>query len=160
MKNLDLNSARNYILYCLSIKMYTKKELSDKLKKKNYSDEIISEALNSLEENGIINDYDYAFAYLHDNLNIKAKGLFRIKQELYLKGISREVVETVISENTADTLAPLMDYVRLRYGEDCTMPQKEFEKAKAHLIRRGFSASEIRQCFENLSIKANWSEEF
>ena len=160
MKNLDLNSARNYVLYLLSIRMYTKKELLDKLKKKNYPDEIISGALNSLEENGIINDYDYAFAYLHDNLELKAKGLFRIKQELLLKGVAREVVDAVISENTADTLSPLMEYVRLRFGENCTMPQKDFEKARAHLIRRGFSASEIRQCFENLSIKANWSDEF
>ena len=66
MKNLDLNSAKNYILYCLSIRMYTKKELSDKLKNKNYPEEIILEAIGSMEDKGIINDYDYAFAYLHD----------------------------------------------------------------------------------------------
>ena len=160
MKNLDLNSAKNYILYCLSNRMYTKKELSDKLKNKNYPEEIILEAIGSMEDKGIINDYDYAFAYLHDNITLKSKGLFRVKQELFQKGIKGDIVDRVVSENNFDTASPLLEYARIRFGENKSLSPKEFEKVKAHLIRRGYSASEIKKCLEELEIRANWSDEF
>ena len=81
------------------------------------------------------------------------KGLYRIKQELIKKGIAASIVERAVAETEVDASAQLCEYAELKFGNKVFLDWKEVEKAKAHLVRRGFGISDINKCFEKLGIK-------
>ncbi len=69
----------------------TEKELRDKLKEKNYSDNAIELSIQFLKEYNYLNDDTYAKAFIKDHSS--SKGSSRIKYELLKKGISKDIIE-------------------------------------------------------------------
>ena len=81
----------------------------------------------------------------------------------YQKGIQKrqtERIQKAMQEAEADTEDSLTEYVRLRFGDKEFSDWKELEKAKAHLVRRGFGIYDINKCFDNLGIKVKRSDTY
>lgn len=87
-KTLDINECA--IRY-LANRSRSIKEMKVHLNKKEYSDIDIKEEIAYLVENKYLNDVDYAFEYINYGFS-KGKGLVKIGQELYTKGIDGEVL--------------------------------------------------------------------
>ncbi|MDD3241437.1 MAG: RecX family transcriptional regulator [Bacilli bacterium] len=74
----------------ISIKMRSKKEISEYLKKKEYSNIDIEEVTSILENNGYLNNNHYIEAFIHDKINLSSYGPEKIKQELKQNGFSED----------------------------------------------------------------------
>ena len=76
----------------INFKLRTKKEINDKLKKLNYSSDIISNTIKRLEMEGYINDEKYLKSYINDQINLTLKGPNKIMTELVKLGFSKDKI--------------------------------------------------------------------
>lgn len=150
---MEFEKAKQITAKLLSFKMYTCKEIMRKLTEKGISPEVAETTVGEFCKAGILNDEEYAKAYIHDGIYVHLKGMNRIKQELSAKGVASSIVEKTAKDMASDTESQLMEYVKLRFGDKEFSDWKELEKAKAHLARRGFGLYEIKKCFDELGIK-------
>ena len=100
-------------------------------------------ALDYLIERGIVNDQRYA-QRLTENFSDQNIGLNKIKEKLYAKGFSSQVINDCVNAiETSDEEyfdRALMLKIR-KFGEDPIEDIKLKQKALRHLISKGFSYS-------------------
>ena len=140
--------------------MYTCSEVYERLIRKGAEKEDAEEIIGWLMSLGYLDDKKYAEYYIEDAVNLSNKGIYRIKQELYKKGIARSIVDEAAENTEVSVLDSLTEYVRRKYGENLELSYKEMTKLKAHLARRGFSYGDILECLDILEIKTGRSEEY
>ena len=80
----------------LQKRTYTEKQLRDKLTEGFYSDEIIQKAIDYVKSFHYINDFQYALDYL--SYHAENKSLKQIEQELYRKGIRKDIYMQALAE--------------------------------------------------------------
>jgi len=151
-ENVIFSKARDTAVKYLSFKARTKKEVIEKLKEKEYSDEIIEKVINLLEKYNYIDDYAYAGSFLRDKFNLKGFGTIRIKYELKQKGISEEIIEKVFDENNLNESEKAAELVEKKYGI-YNYDIKEKKRIEAFLARKGFSFSIISEAFDIIKEK-------
>ena len=127
----------------LGRKMYTCKELCDRLIKKGFLKEYAA---------GYLDDFRYAQLYIEDAVRLGAKGMYRIRQELYQKGISDSIIAKAMEESETDERAALYEYVTARHLFDHIHSRRDLEKVKARLVRRGYSLRDIQSVIEKAEI--------
>ena len=120
----------------------SKNEVADKLRRRGVDAETSEDTAGWLEKIGAVNDEEYAGQIVR-HYAAKGYGLGRIKDELYRRGVPRELWEATLEEmpDTEDTVYRLLAS-RLktdRPGKD------EIAKAANALYRRGFSWDEIKR---------------
>ena len=149
------------ILHFISHKPRSEKEVSDKIDSYNSDYTISSEDFSNIKEEVIadlmekryIRDLDYAEDFVRGAINSrKSRSKMKIKQFLYKKGVSRDVVTNALS-----LMPPNYDYenalsegkkkLRMVFGAD-----KFTKKAKLHnyLYQRGYSSSTISRVVDTL----------
>ncbi len=149
---MDIASAKKIAAKIISFKMYSCKEVYKKLLSKGCDEETAEAVVAEFVNAGILNDIEYAKAYIHDAMLIGLKGMFRIRQELIAKGIAQSVIDRAAEESDIDPDEQLQSYVELRFLDRVFEDYKDIEKAKAHLMRRGYGISDINRCFKELNI--------
>lgn len=121
---------------------YTSKTLMQKantLFKENTS--FNEDALNYLMEQGIVDDLRYA-KRLTQNYSEKNIGPNKIKQKLYTKGFTSQIINECVEliENTdEDYLDKALSLKIKKFGESKIVDEKLKQKALRHLIGQGFS---------------------
>ncbi|AER67031.1 regulatory protein RecX [Thermovirga lienii DSM 17291] len=137
--NEEERKAKEFAMRLLSKRAYTRKGVIDKLRRKNFKEEVSTRVVEILEEYGLIDDKFYAvcFAETHQEW-----GLRRILLELRRRGISQRDMEEV----------------KERFGEEefekCLRLASEWngllskEQMTARLLRRGFAPSTIRKVLD------------
>lgn len=83
----ETSKAYNYALNLISIRDYSSKEITDKLKLKNYSLKAINIVLEKLNYYGFINDFEYTKKYIKYYSDVKKYSKKKITTKLYEKGI-------------------------------------------------------------------------
>ncbi len=152
---MDIMSAKKIAAKIISLKMHTCREVYQRLLRKGCDEQTAEEAVAEFCRAGILNDAEYAKAYIHDNTVIGLKGMYRIKQELLAKGVAASVIDKAAMEADIDIEEQLKSYVELRFADRVFENYKDIEKAKAHLMRRGYSISDINRCFKELNISVS-----
>ena len=147
-----MEKAKKIAAKIISYKMYTCNEVYKKLLQKGVEEDVARATVDEFVKAGILDDLEYAKLYIHDAQVIGLKGMYRIGQELRAKGIASSVVEKASAMCEIDSEEMLENYVTLRFGDKVFTDWKEIEKAKAHLLRRGFSIGDINNCFKKLDI--------
>lgn len=155
-----LVQAQKAALTMLGRKMLTCRELCDRLLRKGYDREIAEKVVEQFLAVGYLDDRRYAELYLADSVNLGAKGIYRIRQELLKKGVSASVIDDVMESADVDTKNALMQYVEERQLLQAVRSRKDLEKLTARLVRRGYSLSEIRDCLEKMDFTIEKEEEF
>lgn len=155
---MNTERARHYALNLLSVRMYTADEVYVRLLNKGADKMVAEKIISELIEKGILDDLEYAKCYIHDGAALGGKGGYRIRQELIKKGIAKGIIDRAFEESEVSFADGILDYARHKFGEDIEVSYKELEKIKNHLVRRGFSWSEISDCLEELKIRASRSE--
>ena len=133
----------------LSIRARSEKEIKDYLKTASYKrklkgEEPISEmvanaVIDRAIQKGLINDLDFAKAWAESRS--KTRGWQRVKQELFQKGIGREIVDELndsnhFREDEQKTAERLLEKKNRLWSN---LPEMEFRrKATDYLMRRGF----------------------
>lgn len=142
---LDFEKAKEKALSALSRRRYTKKEITDKLKKCGADDEVSEKVVEWAVSYGFLNDEEYVKSYISDAVNIKKYGMRKIKFELLRKGIDKFVLEDVLFEmdpiDETDNIKNILEK-RLKNKDD----RKEADRVIRYLISRGFEFNDIKKC--------------
>lgn len=145
---------KEYALRLLSRRIYSKYEISTKLKIKGYTENIISEVIFWLENKKYINDELFATMWAQFRFKNKFIGRYKLNQELKIKGVNQEIIQKVINMtyNQIDELALARNLIDEKYYfaklKNVTLtPYKIYN----FLLRRGFS----REISKNISDELN-----
>ncbi len=147
-----LQKAKSYAFLLLKFRLRSEKEIYARLKKKKFAEGVIKEAVLFLKAKGFIDDELFAKAWIESRLK-KPLGLRRIRRELNLKGIDKEIIESRISavkdsyaEENIVTQVAQERFNRLK-GLD---PDKSKRRVYAYLLRRGFSLEAVIDAISHL----------
>ena len=128
----------------IGIQPMSKKGLYDKLIQKGEYPIHAEKASNWLEKMGLINDESYAGMVVR-HYTAKGFGVTRIKNELYKHGVPKDLWDDAIKD-MPDQQDKIDHYL---YNHlDNLDNQKQLNKVKSALLRRGFSWSDINNAIE------------
>lgn len=127
----------------LSYQSMSRKKLTDKLLKADFSADAVEAAADKLTELGLINDTAYAERLLDVARNVKHWGSARVRQEMFARGIPSEVIEEMLSDGYDDRPNALYQLAHKYRKRDMT-DAAERRKITAGLVRLGFSFDDIR----------------
>ncbi len=136
-----LSSLRDYAVSSLARKQYSKREMKEKLLRKNPNEKAVFAVIQSLERYGLLDDESYAKDYKEERENA-LYGKKRILEELqFKKGISPRILGNLVFQHeieNAKKYASSLSRSLLSYPYLSRM-----EKTKNALSRRGFEKDAI-----------------
>ena len=140
----ERSRCRQRALRIIGARAMSVKELTDRLKEKGESPENAEDAAAWLQEMHLLDDAQYA-AMCVRHYAAKGYGKRRICDELYRRGIDRELWDTALDElpETDDTVDRLLG-AKLR-GD---VSPEGLQRAQGYLLRRGYSWDDIRAATE------------
>ena len=144
------SSAKEYAIGLVSRFNYTKNGMKDKLKIRNYDEEVIAKTLGFLESYNLVNDFEYAKCFIYDALNIKHIGLQKIRYELIQKGIEIDIIDKALSEFDIDLLEENNILPLAKKKLSGNFEYKNIMKVKRYLFSKGFSFELIDKTINNI----------
>jgi regulatory protein len=133
----------------LSLRARSAKEISDYLRKKEYSEENISDALKRLIELKFINDDNFARGFT-ENRQRKGKSKKAIEFELKLKGITKDITQDVLHYSQSD-YKTAMEYITKRLHQfDRYEPEDRQKKIIGRLRTRGYDWETISKVLRKI----------
>jgi regulatory protein len=148
------NEAKNAALRFLSFRRRTEKEIKDKLRRKGFDDKNIRRTIDKLKEYDLINDSEFATAWVKERLAYKPRGKKLLAQELWKKGIKREIIDQVTEElcqHEDKSAIELLERIKGRYQN--LEPKVARRRMYGLLLRRGFSYESVNQALQNILTK-------
>jgi len=140
----------------LSRRIYSRYEISGKLKNKGYPEKIIAELIFWLEDNNYINDELFAEMWAQFRLQNKPIGRYKLNQELRTKGIKQDIIQKVIDKTYKEmdelTLAHNLIKEKIVASEIRNI-RIDPKKIYNYLLRRGFSTQISRNIYNELNDK-------
>jgi len=142
--------AKDKALKFLSYRQRSQKEIEDKLKKEGFSDEIIEKTVDFLKSYNLIDDIAFAKNFMMDKSNINKYGPERIRYELYMRGISKDIIDEVL-EDYGDEYSIALDLAKKKVksykGND---RNAIYRKLGTFLQSKGFSYECISKVLREL----------
>lgn len=160
--------ALEYSYLLLNFRERSEKEMSERLRRKGFSPEIIHAVLEELKEKQIIDDKKFAQNFTESKLkSSKMIGEQRIQQELYKKGIKNETAkamlqkikdenpETVLSEDERAYQSLLKRKTQIKEIDPRTLKRRLY----GYLLRKGFSYDSVEKALHRLSREGGHTDE-
>ena len=142
--------ARERLLYCLDRRLHSERELRDKLYLK-YAPDIIDSAIDEIASLGLIDDLRFAIAFAEHRKDAQKKGPYKIRQELFSKGVAKDIIDEAIGEVFSDENSQIDSAV---LAAEKYINQLDTEEGKrrcfAALVRKGFSYSVAKTALNQL----------
>ncbi len=135
-----LTKHKNYVLYLLSRREYSRRELSQKLRQRDLSHSEIETIFNYLDEYQYQSDERCADQLVQSQIN-KLNGKNKILQAAYLKGLGENLIEKSIEKLEVDWIKIAKNAYQKKYGcdENQTLEWSDKQKRMRYLVSRGFS---------------------
>ncbi|WP_138493908.1 regulatory protein RecX [Paenibacillus pinistramenti] len=149
----------------LGRKPRTKYEMLARLKEKGWEETVAEQTAERLEQEGYINDAQYAREWTQQRLESRGKGKMWIRQELRQKGISKPHIEAALNQVNEDAELESARMLAQKRWERSAGEEEGARKRKiaAFLLRRGYSGSIVSSVVRNLGELDEWmgqEEEF
>lgn len=144
-KEASRSDARAKALRILGDRNMSVREITDRLVAKGTGEDAAAETARWLEDIGAVNDAEYASLIVR-HYAAKGYGLSRVKNELYRRGIPRELWDDALSE-LSGTEEAAYALLRTRLGGE-KPDRARLKKATDALFRRGFTWDEIKSAVE------------
>jgi len=148
LKNADAYSkAYNASLRYLSYRQRSQSELEIYLKKKEYSDEIVSHTVERLLEKGYLNDAEFARMWIDERNRFRPRAARALRAELRQKGVDNSVIDTALIDLDEEEAA--WNAVQSKLARWESLDDFEFKKkVSGYLGRRGFGYDVVRSVLE------------
>ena len=144
--------AREYAFLLLKFRLRSEKELAQRLKQKGFSEELCQDTVSFLKDKQFIDDRVFARGWVAGRLK-KPFGLRRIRQELALKGLDKQVIEEAFArvKEDYDENSIIRELVEQRFSKlKGIEPLKAKARVYAYLMRRGFSPDIIGEAVNKM----------
>lgn len=130
-----------------------KKEIYAKIGTFDLDDDDKDFIIGFLQEEGFIDDERYCRTYVKSKLNLKKWGVNKIRLSLIAKGISKDIVEDVLSEidhdSYKDELLTLLKNKKINDDD----PYKRKAKLIRYAVGKGYSLSDVMEAVKNITFK-------
>ncbi len=145
----------NKALDLLSMRDYSRRELSDKLvtkawEKKEQKDmdlgslkQQASDICDRLEELGLLNEERFARSYVDELLRRKHLSKSGLKTALIQKGVQRDIIETVLEEVEVDPVEQVRELLATKFKNRDLSDEKQKTRTVNALLRLGYRYNEI-----------------
>jgi len=153
-RDVSRTQAKSRALRMVSSRAMSKREVSDRLREKGVAEEDAQEAVELLQRIGAVNDEEYAGMIVR-HYGSKGYGLSKVKNELFHRGIPRELWEDALTQ--MPETGPILDRMLANKLSGKTVDRKEIKKITDMLCRRGFSWDEIRMALARADIETGES---
>lgn len=154
MSKLGFTKRDNYTrckssaLYSLAMREHSRKELSQKLQKKEYVEGVdVEQLLNELEENDYLNETRFAESFVRYRSS-RGQGLVKISNELRNRGISDYLINRVIEDSDVNWFDLATEQLQKKFGKSKSVDFKEKSKRMRFLSSRGFTSEIIHSIVE------------
>ena len=149
---------KNYGMKLTGSRSYTESGLCRKMREKGYGDKEIEKTIEFLKEYRLIDDEDYARRFVNDAINIKGYGKYRIKNELLVKGIDKDLAEKILSEYDFNEIEEekILPLAAKKLGGNFSI--ENIAKTKRYLASRGFGFSAIDSAVRKITGGEDWCE--
>lgn len=164
LEELLAESARrkmmNKALDLLSMRDYSRRELSDKLvtkawEKKEQKDmdlgslkQQASDICDRLEELGLLNEERFARSYVDELLRRKHLSKSGLKTALIQKGVQRDIIETVLEEVEVDPVEQVRELLATKFKNRDLSDEKQKTRTVNALLRLGYRFGEINEAMD------------
>lgn len=143
LENTVFKRGKQKALNLLKRMDYTEGELREKLKKSDFTIDIVDRVIDYINSYHYLDDTRYVnhyIAYKKSNKSIR-----QIKMELKRKGVDNELINQQIEEaNISDKIA-IQRAIAKKTKDIHSLTYEEKQKIGAYLFRKGFTESDIRQ---------------
>ena len=107
LKENDNANIYNKCVKYISVRLRSKKEIIDYLKKLNIDN--TADIIDKLTKNNLINDEVFTKAFIKDKINFTSYGPYRIRQELNKYNIDNEIIDKYINDIDGEILIDKVD---------------------------------------------------
>ena len=157
-----LYQTRAAALRLLARRPRAERELRDRLREKEFADTDIARVLSDLRAAGLVNDPEFARAYIRNTLTLRPLGEIQLRQKLLIFGVDRTTVDDAIRDElgTVDVddiaLTVARRYMARTAGRGASDdPQKRRRLTAAMLARRGYSWAVITRVLKALHLPSD-----
>ena len=166
LEELLAESARrkmmNKALDLLSMRDYSRRELSDKLvtkawEKKEQKDmdlgslkQQASDICDRLEELRLLNEERFARSYVDELLRRKHLSKSGLKTALIQKGVQRDIIETVLEEVEVDPVEQVRELLATKFKNRDLSDEKQKTRTVNALLRLGYRYGEINAAMDGI----------
>lgn len=148
LSSVSFRRAYNKALDLLSRRPYSEKELTRKLREKDFSEEAAEYAVNRLKELSLLDDERYAEMLAEHLYTNKHYGEKRIMQELIFRGIDRETARNAVLALDKDEVNSIVLLLEGKF-KDKIKDEKGKQRTVAALLRYGYSFSDIKAALKS-----------
>ena len=146
-----LSKAKESALVFLSYRDRSISEMNQKLSRQGYPAEVVEIVVRDLEKVDLLNDERFALSFSRYKIEDKSWGPEKLRFELRIKGIDKELAENVISRiyekySQNDLIQKLLSK-RIKNQQEVN--RAEMKKHIDYLKRRGFRWDVIREAISN-----------
>lgn len=159
----DVAKAYARALDYLSHQLRTEKEVHDKLRDEDLDEGVITATMVQLRELHLLDDQQYADAYVRTAKRTSDKGPRVIRQKLRLKGVGEQLIDDALagqfsSDDRLENATEAAQKLAKRYGKLAfkTMQQK----VRQGLMTKGFEPDIISAAIENLDLQPDADEQW
>ncbi len=125
----------------------TEGRLREKLKKSEYSEEDIEEAIAYVKSYHYIDDMRYCLNFI--DYNSSSKSRIRIKQDLIKRGADKETIAAAFEESEAiDEESQIMKWLEKKHFVEVADDEKERYRIYSFLMRKGYKTSDILKAMD------------
>lgn len=161
----DVDSAREAALKLLERTRRTRSDLARRLHTRGFANATIEQALDRLAGVGLVDDVEYAVAFLRERRARRTAGHRRLEAELRRRGVTPENIAAAIerldeSEGGLDETAAarrVLAQVERRYR--ALDPRTRRQRLYALLARRGFDGDAIEAALGELAREASETDD-
>jgi regulatory protein len=145
---LDAVRARAVALDLLSRKAWTRRQLTDRLRRRGAPAGVAEAVVADFEARGYVDDRAFATAWAEVRARGRAYGPRRLREALLAKGVARELVDAAVRR----AFAEVDEETRARAAAARRLPQlrrvapdQAVRRLSAYLLRRGFPGEIVRR---------------
>lgn len=153
-RSIDPGACREAALRLLERQRRTRSDLERRLRDKGYAGPAIGEVLDRLAAVGLVDDVEYARAFMAGRRARRSAGARRIEQELRARGVSADDIEAASARLDAeqggmDEVAAACKVVAQAERRSRGLePRLRRQRLYALLARRGFDGDVIRRALD------------
>ena len=144
---LDEPACTRIALGLLARREHSRRELTRKLAKRGFPDDVVSRALAELERTGALAEARFTESFVRSRIG-KGQGPQRIRADLAQRGIADDKAEDVLRAADVDWLATIRAVRAKRFGPELPRDYAERARQARFLQYRGFDSAQICAALE------------
>lgn len=145
----EVEKAKQYSARLLALRPRSEHELRVRLQKRGLGKNVIDECLDSLKRVGLVDDAEFATAWVESRMRLRPMGRAGLRRELRAKGVAEDVARAAI-ESLVTEEAELEAARALAQRSLGARPTRgSIRRAQQALMRRGFDPAVVWQVLEH-----------